>query len=305
MKNKIKIGAAIFILLFSANLIINGVMFFRLAALEKTNEELIAEINGQFSGLDIFYPDYSESLEWIPDYIKEIENLLDLYRIEPSELLIIENDMDELIDSYNSQLASHSEDINKLLLAEFYKMNNNITRINNLLSTYIAETNKLFLSEINILKEMIGHIELSQPIFENMSENLLPAAEFDRASAKIESGQTIAVYIRADQVLDMYGYQFRFYFNKEDFEYNGGLSSSISGITTIFAREFDSYLLVGATKIGSEAGFSGENINVCKIILTAKKDLIMPEIFISDINVVKSDSTYIENITGWSVDIEN
>ena len=311
MKNKIKIGAILFIFLFSANLIINGVMFFRLAALEKTNQELISEINGQFSGLDISFPDYSESLEWMLEYVKEVENLLHSYKIEPSELLIIENDIDELLVSYDALLASHNEDINKILFLEFYKMNNNIIRINNLLNTYITETHNLFLSEINKLREMIDNIEISSPMFENMSESIVPAAEIEiapaeieRTPAQIESGQAITINIRADQVLDMYGYQFRLYFDKEDFEYNGGLSSSISGISTIFAREFDTYLLVGATKIGSESGFSGENINVCRIILTAKKDLTISEISIGGVNVVKSDETYIENITGWEVNIE-
>ena len=119
----------------------------------------------------------------------------------------------------------------------------------------------------------------------------------------IKAGDEIVVRITAARVSDLYGYQFALYYDKENFEYVGGVSSSLDEIRTIFAKEFDSYLLVGATKIGNEKGFSGKQTDICEITLIALKDCDPPVISISGVNIVQSDLNYLEDVTDWTYNI--
>ena len=77
------------------------------------------------------------------------------------------------------------------------------------------------------------------------------------APSGVKAGDTVVVRVAAEQLSDMYAYQFDLLYDKAAFEYTGGLVSSISEINTIFAKEFDGRLRVGATKIGREGGFAG------------------------------------------------
>jgi hypothetical protein len=139
-------------------------------------------------------------------------------------------------------------------------------------------------------------------INETMKAEKPPAADSNAAGMIIRSGDSVVISVVAEQANDIYGYQFRLYFNTELLEYDGGIVSRINDIPTIFAKEYDAYLLVGAVKTGAEAGYSGEDVSMCQITLTAKSDMPRPEISIGEINVVKSDLTYMENITGWKVE---
>ena len=322
MKNKII--TALFLALFSANLIFGSVMFLKIGDLEKSNENLKSAIGEKIfslSDLDILLRGYSKEIE---DFNG---NLFDAYKTEINGLLTSE--IDKLYDGVykgvneiNALFALRNED-NKRLLSEIDKINDNIKKINKLFPSNNTKEYALLLDEIDKLKKMLGDINtgiaalsLSFENRGNIKENAVPLSvavipEEDNITeteteaeteTEIKSGQAVILYVGANQVSDMYGYQFRLYFDKDEFEYAGGIASSISEISAIFVKEFDSYLLVGATKIGPNAGFSGENASVCEITLTAKKDLSAPKIFIGDVNLVKSDLTYTENITDWKID---
>ena len=120
----------------------------------------------------------------------------------------------------------------------------------------------------------------------------------------VKTGDQVIVKISAEHVSDLYGYQFELHFDNDDFKYEGGLSSSISEINTIFAKEIENHLLIGATKIGDEKGFSEDQAVICEIILTAKRECEIPNVSITNINIVKSDLTYAEGIKNWSVDTQ-
>jgi len=121
------------------------------------------------------------------------------------------------------------------------------------------------------------------------------------------AGQGIVVTVAADSLEDVYGYQFQMNYDESELEYAGGLASKIEGITTIFAKPFEGYQLVGATMVGDRAGFSGEGHAVCEMAFTAKRDGALSgfaaALSISDINVVTSDLEYKEGVEGWSVSL--
>jgi len=111
------------------------------------------------------------------------------------------------------------------------------------------------------------------------------------------------VSISATEFAEMYGYELKVNYDSDLFEYSGGLSSKIAEIGTIFAKEFDDYVLIGATKIGNQPGFSGNEVAVLQLTLTATTDGSMPVITISDISIVTADMEYVRNIGNWNYNI--
>ncbi len=120
----------------------------------------------------------------------------------------------------------------------------------------------------------------------------------------VVAGQKVAVTVAAPSVEDLYGYQFRLNFNESKFEYKEELTSEIDEISSIFAKPFDGYQLVGATMIGETPGFSGKKVDICKMVFEAKEDTQLSEatFSISDVNIVKSNLDYEENVDGWQME---
>jgi len=134
-----------------------------------------------------------------------------------------------------------------------------------------------------------------------LSGAMLAGRYFFPASAQeVRAGDEISISITAAQVSDMYAYQFDLNFDNAAFEYTGGLVSSISEINTIFAKEFDDHLRVGATKIGDVDGFTDRRAAICEVTLTAKKDGELSDISIANVNVVTSELDYLEDIMDWT-----
>jgi hypothetical protein len=101
----------------------------------------------------------------------------------------------------------------------------------------------------------------------------------------------------------MYGYEMKLYFGSEEIRYSGNPRSGISSIPTIFSKEFDDYVLVGATMIGKKAGYtSGEGkTEVCVLSFTVLQDCDLSALRIGSVNIVGSDMGYKENITNWEL----
>lgn len=118
---------------------------------------------------------------------------------------------------------------------------------------------------------------------------------------QVEAGQNIVVTVKADTLDAMYGYQFRLNYNPDDWEYTGTLTSKVQEITNIFSKQKDGYELVGATMVGQQSGITGKNKVLCEMVFTAKKDGTLGDfpLTLSNVNVVKPDSEYLENIEGW------
>ena len=139
-----------------------------------------------------------------------------------------------------------------------------------------------------------------------LTDVLVPLAS---GSLKVNAGDTVVVSIYASELDDVYGYQFNLHFNKDNLVYSQGLYSDIDEIQTIFATEKDQYLLVGATKIGAEAGYSGQLVQVCHIEFNATKDFIlgpdsnMQYVSVSGANIVTSGLQYLTDTEGWTVQV--
>ena len=69
---------------------------------------------------------------------------------------------------------------------------------------------------------------------------------------------------------------------------------------TIFKKEFNGYILIGATMIGDAIGYSASDTQICELNLTALTDGgRIPEVNIANVSVVSSELDYTENINGW------
>jgi nitrogen fixation-related uncharacterized protein len=130
----------------------------------------------------------------------------------------------------------------------------------------------------------------------------LQSADKDQAVAE---GQDILVTIKADSFDDLYGYQFRLYYDPDELEFTNSLKSNLTDIYSIFSKPMDGYELVGATMVGPREGISATNKVVCEMRFTAKKDGTTSglNLSLSAVNVVKSDLEYLTDVEGWHYEL--
>ena len=134
----------------------------------------------------------------------------------------------------------------------------------------------------------------------NIDETQVPLSN---APTKITEGDIVIVNVFADALNDVYGYQFEINYNRELLEYRKYLYSDIDDIITIFATDKEQFLLIGATMIGAEKGYSGQHVPVCRVEFVALSDFDPRHITLSGVNVLTDKLQYLENVTGWSADI--
>ena len=120
----------------------------------------------------------------------------------------------------------------------------------------------------------------------------------------VKKGQDFTITVKANEVSNLYGYQFNLNYDNKKVTYKGSLKSSISGIGTIFKKDMTGHLLVGATMIGDTPGYSGQNVTVCTMVFTATTDIDSSAFTINGVNAVDANQNYVENISGWSVDVK-
>lgn len=143
----------------------------------------------------------------------------------------------------------------------------------------------------------------NNPVKGNLEESQVPLGNI---ATTISTGDFIVVNVFADEMDDVYGYQFDINYDRDYLEYRNRLYSDIDEITTVFATDKEWYLLVGATMIGDAKGYNGQEVPVCRVEFTAltdfnlKTDFSSEHLTISNVNVVKGDLQYLENIDGWT-----
>ena len=120
----------------------------------------------------------------------------------------------------------------------------------------------------------------------------------------VKTGQDFTITVMADEVSNLYGYQFNLNYDNKKANYKSKLNSSISGIGTIFKKDMTDHLLVGATMIGNTPGYSGKNVTVCTMVFTAIEDIDPSGITIDSVSTVDANQNYTENISGWSIDVK-
>ena len=150
-------------------------------------------------------------------------------------------------------------------------------------------------------------LEANDPdVFVDFDEPQVPLRDTPN---KLTMGDIVVINIIADEMDDVYGYQFEIDYDREYLEYNKHLYSDIDEILTIFATDREQYLLVGATMIGDVNGYDGQAVPVCRMEFLVladfefNTDLFSNYISLSNVNVVTSDLQYMENIDGWTASI--
>ena len=123
------------------------------------------------------------------------------------------------------------------------------------------------------------------------------------AELKVSAGQKVVVTVMADDVNDMYAYQFKMSYDADDFEYSGELESGIGEIQTIFAKELDGHQLIGATMLGEAPGVNGKNIKICHMSFMALRDCVISEESpsLSEVVVVSPELESEKDVSGWSL----
>ena len=136
-----------------------------------------------------------------------------------------------------------------------------------------------------------------------------PGARQPKPATLVSTGDTVVVSVIADQVDDLYGYQFDLGFDGDFIKYAGRLTSDLADIETIFAKDQGWYVLVGATMIGDAPGHSGRQVALCQVEFTALQDFELNSDFSSDhaalsaVNVATSARQYDENVDGWTLSL--
>jgi prefoldin subunit 5 len=121
----------------------------------------------------------------------------------------------------------------------------------------------------------------------------------------IKAGHDFTVTVKANEVVNLYGYQFNLNYDNKKAAYKDSLKSSVSEISTIFKKDMSDHLLVGATMIGNAPGYSGQNVTMCTMVFTATEDLDPSAFAINGVSIVDAEQNYVENISGWSIEVKN
>lgn len=118
-----------------------------------------------------------------------------------------------------------------------------------------------------------------------------------------QAGQTINVAVYAPEIKDMYGYELKVYYGPDEIKYSGDLESGISVIPTIFSKEFENYVLIGATMVGKKEGYTAkaDKTEICAFSFTALKEVDLSALSLSAVNIVNSGREYKENIENWEI----
>jgi len=146
--------------------------------------------------------------------------------------------------------------------------------------------------------------EGNSPETVNMEED--PQVPLGSIATKISAGDTVVLRVFADEMENVYGYQFDLNFDRDIIDYKKRLYSDIDDIITIFATDKEWYLLVGATMIGDAEGYTGREVPVCRVEFVALVDFELNADFSSDhialsgVNIVTGDLQYLENVEGWT-----
>lgn len=120
----------------------------------------------------------------------------------------------------------------------------------------------------------------------------------------IKAGEDFTITVKANEVKNLYGYQFNLNFDNTKAAYKDSLSSSVDGINTIFKKDMSDHLLIGATMIGSTPGYSGQDVTICTMVFTAVDDLDPSTFTIDGVSTVDADQKFIENISGWHIEVK-
>jgi len=181
------------------------------------------------------------------------------------------------------------------------KKHRNIAVLCLLCVTVVGFSMWVFLGNNNPVKD-----ENNSDVLVDMNEPQVPLGNI---ATTISAGDTVVINVYAAEMDDVYGYQFNINFDRDFIEYKKRLYSDIDEILTIFATDKEWYLLVGATMIGDAKGYSGQDVPVCRVEFIAltdfelNPDLTSDHIALSDVNIVKSDLQYLENIDGWTASV--
>ena len=143
----------------------------------------------------------------------------------------------------------------------------------------------------------------SDPESINLEE---PQVPLDNITKTVSAGDIVALNVFADEMDNVYGYQFEINFDRDIIDYRKRFYSDIDEIITIFATDKEWCLLVGATMIGDAQGYTGQEVPVCRVEFVAltdfelNADLSSDHIALSSVNVVTGDLKYLENVEGWT-----
>lgn len=257
---------------------------------------IFAVIAAVFSyGIESKFNNLTDQFNQISSSVSSLEISTSAFRSSIDDLAQ-KPDINEDDQSDDSELQSKLDDIL-----------NNLSELDDILKN-LSELEK----KVAALK--ISGKAIQQPVESAEEKITLPDTKIPESSPipqnqpqsnnTVETGENFTIAVKANEVTNLYGYQFNLNYDNKKATYKGSLKSSVSGINTIFEKDMSDYLLVGATMTGNTPGYSGQDVTVCTMAFTATEDLDLSTISISGVSTVDVNQNYIENISGWSVDVK-
>jgi hypothetical protein len=266
--------------------IISGVVFLAIFA-------VIANVLSY--GIDSKFNNLSDQLNSISSRVSSLETSTSAFK-SSIDGLVLQPDINTANQADDSELQSKLDDILDTL-SELDDIMMNLSKLEKKVAALKVSSEAIqqpaeSAKEITTLPDT--EIPESPPIPDNQPQS----------GNIVKTGQNFKVTVKANEVSNLYGYQFNLNYDNKKATYKGSLKSSVSGINTIFKKDMSDHLLVGATMIGKSPGYSGQDVTVCTMTFTAAEDFDPSTISINGVSTVDANQNYIENISGWSIDVE-
>lgn len=257
---------------------------------------IIAVIAGVFSyGIESKFNNMKDQLSSMSSSVSSLETSTSAFK-SSIDGMAQKPDINAAAQSANSELHSKLDDILKNL-SELDDIQNNISELENKIAALKIRSNAMQ-QPAKSAEETMALPDTKIP------ESPTVASDQARSTNIIKTGQDFTVAVKANEISNLFGYQFNLNYDNEKAVYKGSLKSSVSGINTIFKKDMSDHLLVGATMIGNTQGYSGQDVTVCTMAFTATEDFDPSTLTINGVSTVDADQNYIEDIAGWSIDVK-
>ena len=127
------------------------------------------------------------------------------------------------------------------------------------------------------------------------------AMVFAANTGEFRAGDTVVVQVIADSVSDLWAYEFTLRYDDNAIKIKS-IHSAIHDIS-VFAKQEDGFVSVGAAKLGNSDGINGDNMLICEIVMKVLRDGPVDRLSIQDLYVMDFAMNFLEDISDWEVKV--
>lgn len=254
--------------------------------INRMNEQL-AQMSASISSLEKYSPEMKNSIDGAMEKIDGISQKIDFSTADSSAEDALETMLNDVLRDL-SGLSQKIEDLKDSVEAQRQAAQNARTT-----ASIVAIPDAPIAGGTPVIDNVSEPDEEDNPEQETADENT--------DTQVIAAGEVFTVTVQANEVSDLYGYQFNLNYENQKAAYEGALRSSVDGISTIFKKDMPDHLLVGATMIGDMLGYTGEGVEICSMKFVATENVDPASFTIDGVSTVDSSQKYVEDIAGWQI----